>query len=192
MVVTREREKKKKKKKKKEKKGRGGKRRKKKNLFTTISSPFILATSTLASALRHRFSDALHLFIGTRAGLLFLSLSLSLSFFRVLPPLFTTLIVLRVWLQTSRALSLAKNAISAMTFHQGTNIVRSTYLFHYWLERYLSFFPFVISMLAKCINSNFLHLHNLLDSITKVIMNGWTCKRNVIRRQLLLRFDVAK
>ena len=121
-----------------------------------------------------------------------LSLSLSLSFFRVLPPLFTTLIVLRVWLQTSRALSLAKNAISAMTFHQGTNIVRSTYLFHYWLERYLSFFPFVISMLAKCINSNFLHLHNLLDSITKVIMNGWTCKRNVIRRQLLLRFDVAK
>lgn len=87
-----------------------------------------------------------------------LTLSLSLSFFRVLPPLFTTLIVLRVWLQTSRALSLAKNAISAMTFHQGTNIVRSTYLFNYWLERYLSFFPFVISMLAKCINSNFLRL----------------------------------
>lgn len=92
-VVTRER--------KKEKKGRRGKRRKKKNLFTTISSPFILATS-LWRALRHRFSDALHLFIGTRAGLL----SLSLSLFRVRSPLFTTLIVLRVWLQTSRALSL--------------------------------------------------------------------------------------
>lgn len=125
-VVTRER--------KKEKKGRRGKRRKKKNLFTTISSPFILATS-LWRALRHRFSDALHLFIGTRAGLL----SLSLSLFRVRSPLFTTLIVLRVWLQTSRALSLAKNAISAMTFHQKMNIVRSTYLFNYWLE-YLSFF----------------------------------------------------
>lgn len=70
-VVTRER--------KKEKKGRRGKRRKKKNLFTTISSPFILATS-LWRALRHRFSDALHLFIGTRAGLLSLSLSFSSSF----------------------------------------------------------------------------------------------------------------
>lgn len=38
-----------------------------------------------------------------------------------------------------RPLSLAKNAISAMTFHQKMNIVRSTYLFNYWLE-YLSFF----------------------------------------------------
>lgn len=76
-VVTRER--------KKEKKGRRGKRRKKKNLFTTISSPFILATS-LWRALRHRFSDALHLFIGTRAGLLSLSLSLFFEFVLLYSP----------------------------------------------------------------------------------------------------------
>lgn len=54
-------------------------------------------------ALRRRFSDALHLFIGTRTGLLS---SLSLSFFEFPGlPLFTPLIVLRVRLQTRRGLS---------------------------------------------------------------------------------------
>lgn len=127
-VVTRER--------KKEKKGRRGKRRKKKNLFTTISSPFILATS-LWRALRHRFSDALHLFIGTRAGLL--SLSLSLSFSSSFSFIHHAHCASSVAANEPRPLSLAKNAISAMTFHQKMNIVRSTYLFNYWLE-YLSFF----------------------------------------------------
>lgn len=127
-VVTRER--------KKEKKGRRGKRRKKKNLFTTISSPFILATS-LWRALRHRFSDALHLFIGTRADLL--SLSLSLSFSSSFSFIHHAHCASSVAANEPRPLSLAKNAISAMTFHQKMNIVCSTYLFNYWLE-YLSFF----------------------------------------------------
>lgn len=59
--------------------------------FRRSSSPLHSRT------LRRRFSDALHLFIGTRTGLLS-----SLSFFFEFPglPLFTPLIVLRVRLQT--------------------------------------------------------------------------------------------
>lgn len=151
MVVTREREKKKKKKKREEEESEGRRKIYSQPSPVRSSSPLQLWRAHFATVSVTRCTFLL-------ARVLAYSFSLSLSFFRVLPPLFTTLIVLRVWLQTSRALSLAKNAISAMTFHQGTNIVRSTYLFNYWLERYLSFFPFVISMLAKCINSNFLRL----------------------------------
>lgn len=64
--------------------------------FRRSSSPLHSRT------LRRRFSDALHLFIGTRTGLLS-----SLSFFFEFPglPLFTPLIVLRVRLQTRCGLS---------------------------------------------------------------------------------------
>lgn len=107
-------------KKKKERKGKkrqGRKRRKKKNLFHNQLQPVHPRHFT-----REHFFATVSV---TRCTFLLarvLAYFLSLFFFEFLLLYYTTLIVLRAWLQTSRALSLAKNAISAMTLHQKTNI----------------------------------------------------------------------
>lgn len=111
---------------KKKEKGRRGTEEsegRRKIFFTTNSSPFILATS-LASTSSPPFQWRVAPFYWHACWLTF-SLSLSL-FFEFFPLYYTTLIVLRAWLQTS--LSLAKNAISAMTFHRRKNEYRVTYL----------------------------------------------------------------